>query len=108
MEEKELEQEIADVDQQVNSIVVNSPETHAATGQVVIAIDQMIKRVKEFWQEPKEKAHQTHVAICKRENEMLMPLKERRASIAKQISNYLTEQDRIRRDEQRTLDEERL
>jgi len=107
MQEQELKQEIMTIDNQVKSVVVTDQKSFTEAGNVTLAIDGMIKQVKEYWKEPKEKAFQAHKAITAKESEMLGPLKEMRNHVQKKISQFLTEQDRKRREEQARLDEKR-
>jgi len=107
MEEQELKQEIVKADEQIQALVVNSPETFEEAGRVVISLDDLIKKIKKYWKEPKEKAFQAHKAITQREKEMLKPVEDRRRVAQQRISAYLTEQERKRQEEQRKLDAER-
>lgn len=105
--ELELKDEIVKVESEVDAIVVDSKEAFEYASDVVISIDGMVKKIKEFWKEPKEKAYQAHKAISAKESEMLKPLEDRRKALKSNISAYLTEQERLRLEEQRKLDAER-
>lgn len=107
MEEQELKHEITTIDSQVSSIVVSNQETYKDAGNVTLTLDGLIKKVKAYWKDPKEKAHQAHKAITEKENEMLAPLKNMRNQVQKKISVYLTEQDKKKREAQAKLDEDR-
>jgi hypothetical protein len=107
MQEQELKQEITTIDNQVKSVVITNQESFTDAGNITLTIDGMIKQVKEYWKEPKEKAFQAHKAITAKESEMLGPLKEMRNMVQKKISAYLTEIDRKRKEEQAKLDEQR-
>lgn len=107
LQEQELKQEITTIDNQVKSVVITNQESFTNAGNITLTIDGMIKQVKEYWKEPKEKAFQAHKAITAKESEMLGPLKEMRNMVQKKISAYLTEIDRKRKEEQAKLDEQR-
>lgn len=107
MDEQELKQEVMTIDEAVKAIVVNDAETYQSAGGMIINLDNLIKKIKTYWKEPKEKAFQAHKAITAKEAEMLKPIEERRRFLNGKISAYLTEQERIRKAEQARLDEER-
>lgn len=107
MDEQELRQEITTADERVNAIVVNSNESYQAAGAVVIELDTLAKRITDYWDEPIRKAHEAHKALTAKRGEMLKPVEDRKKILRGKISAYLTEQERIRREEQRKLDEER-
>ncbi len=107
MEEQELKQEIVKIDDQVKAVVVNSKESYESASTVVIGLDGLKKKIEAYWKDPIEKAFQSHKALTAKRAEMLKPVEERRRILTGKISAYLTEQDRIRREEQRRADEER-
>lgn len=87
-------------------IVVNSPESHERASNVVLSLDGLIRKVKDYWKEPKEAAFRAHKGIVAKESEMLKPMEDQRKVIVGRISTYLTEQDRIRQEEYRRLEAE--
>lgn len=107
MEEIELEHEVAIIDGQIGALVIQDQETYEIAGESVVAIDSLIKKVKEYWEEPIKKAHEVHKALTKKRAEMFNPLQEKRSQLNRKISVYLTEQERARKEEQRKLDEKR-
>lgn len=107
MDENELKQEILTADERVNAIVVNSNESYQEAGAVVIELDTLAKRITDYWDEPIRKAHEAHKALTSKRAEMLKPVDDRKKLLRGKISAYLTEQERIRREEQRKIDEAR-
>jgi sRNA-binding protein len=61
--------------------------------------------VKDFWKEPKARAYELHKMMTSREGMFLKPLEAAKKNISGEISRYLTDQERIRREEQRKADE---
>lgn len=106
MNELELKKEVVTVTDQINAMVVNSPESYTEAGRAIIGMNDLVKKIKEYWKPLKEKAFQVHKEITGKENEMLKPVEDRRKELAKRVSAYLTEQERIKQDEQRKRDEE--
>lgn len=107
MEENELKQELTVVEQRVDEILVLDKETFSIAGQMVIEIDSLIKKIKTYWKEPKERAFQAHRAITAKESEMLKPVEDRRRALTQKINAYSTEQRRLERIAQEKLDAER-
>jgi hypothetical protein len=98
--------EITEAVTTASHIIVNSKETHEAASNAVLSLDGYIKKVKEYWQEPKEIAFKMHKGIVAKEAEMLNPMVEQRKAIVSRISAYLTEEDRKRQEEFKRLQAE--
>lgn len=108
MEEHVLKSEITTVEEKVKEITVTDKQTFEIAGELIIELDRLVKQIKEYWKEPKERAFQAHKAITAKESEMLRPVTDRRNDLASKIKKYLTDQERIRREEQARLDAERM
>lgn len=107
MKEKEIKQEIVQAQSKVDVIKIQSPEDVGIAGSIVIDLENLAKRIQNYWDEPIKKAHEAHKSLTKKRAEMLRPVEEKKNILRRKISAYLTEQDRIRREKQRKLDEER-
>lgn len=105
--EMELKQESLQVSEQVNAIMIKDAESFALAGNMIIALDQMKKKIVEYWKGPKDAAYKAHKEITAKETEMLKPIDERRRMLNGKMSAWATEQERIRREEQRRVDEAR-
>jgi len=90
------------------SFVVNSPASYEEAGKTMIALNDLLSKIKNYWKPLKEKAYEAHKIITSKENEMINPVEERKKILSAKISSYLTEQSRIKMEEQRRLDVERL
>jgi hypothetical protein len=98
---------VKDVEEYNNyKIVVDDAESMEFATGTVHEIDKRIKLVKDFWKEPKARAHELHKMMTTKEGFFLKPLEAAKKSISAEISRYLTEQERIRREAQRKADEE--
>ena len=64
------------------------------------------KRVKEIFGPIKDKTHKAWKEVCDQENGYLNPLKQAESFLKNKMSVYQTEQDRIRREEEKRLQEE--
>jgi hypothetical protein len=107
MEEQDLKNELMTIDDQMKAIVVNDAASYEFAGKMIIELDQLKKKIQDYWKGPKEAAYRAHKEITAKETEMLKPVSEKRYALQGKVSVYLTEQDRIRREAQRKLDEER-
>lgn len=106
MIEQDIKNEIQIVDQ-YRALVVNSQETYEQAAEYIVALSGLVRKIKDYWREPKERAHQAHKAITAKETEMLKAVEDALQVIRKKTSAYLTEIERRRREEQARLDRER-
>jgi len=107
MEEKELTHEITASTKKVSEIVVTDQASFQVASNAIIDLDKIIKRIKEYWSDPKKKSYDSWKAICNKENEMVGVVELKRKEINGKIRSFLTEQERQRRIEQEKLDAER-
>ena len=95
MDEKQITQEIQTYD--VASVVISNQDEYQSAGEIIIGLDGLKKKIVEYWKEPKRKAHEAHKEITRKENEMLAPVNERRSTLNRKISGYLTALESERR-----------
>lgn len=107
MDEQALQNEVMVIDEQMNSLVVKDAESYQIAGEMVINLKSLRKKIVEYWKDTKEKARKTWQDICAKESQMLDPVDQRIKNTNKKVSDYLTEQERLRRVEQARLDKER-
>ncbi len=105
--EKEFTQEIKALEKKVSGTVINSKESFEFVQQGIIAAKNKKVAIVAYFKTMKDPAYASWKAICNRESEMLKPLDDFIKRKTKETSDYLTEQDRIRREEQRKADEDR-
>ena len=107
MNEQELTKEANAIKKQALSIVVKDRESFEISGNMILEIDKVVKKVKEYWKDLKGDAYDTWKGICKKENDMLGPLESRRFEMRTAMTKFSTEQRRLEREEQDRLDRER-
>jgi len=107
MEEKDLQKEIQKFEGRSDAMVISDQPSYELAGEYVVALDGLLKKIRNYWEEPIKKAHETHKALTRKRAEMCNPVEAERKKTSRKVSEYLTEQDRIRREEQRKLDEQR-
>jgi len=107
MEEKEFIQEIKSIEKQVANVVIKSKETFEFVQQGIITAKGMKKKIEEYWREPIRKADDAHKALTAKRAEMLRPVDDFIKRKTRESSDYLTLQDKLRREMQAKEDEER-
>lgn len=105
-QEQELEGKSLALFEAAHGIVVTDPETYASAGEFLKGVKDEMKKRKDFFEPMKKTAKAAHSAICDRENETLNPLKEADTMVREKVGVYLDEQDRIKREAQRKLEEQ--
>lgn len=96
--EKELSIAIADLTGEVNNLVITNQDDYQRAAEFGRAIKQEVAAVKEFFKPLKDAAHKAHAAICEKEKNSLKPLERAEKLIKSSMSNYLEEQERVRKE----------
>jgi hypothetical protein len=100
--EQELTTEIANAE-----IIVDDPATMEIASEMVIGLDNLKKKVVDYWADTKKRAYDAWKGITAKEKEMLDPIESARDNLKKQINFYLTEKKRKEDEERRKLEAER-
>lgn len=87
-------------------INVRDEHEYLIAGEVLKTIKDKIRERTEYFAPIKKKAHEAWKGICAKEREALMPFENAEKSVRDKISDYLTEQERIRREEQQKAERE--
>lgn len=83
-------------------IVIQDQASYEAAGKILVEIAARKKKVAAFFAEPKEKAHEAHKSICKKEKEMLAPLEDVERKVKRLMGEYFSaEQARIQAEKER-------
>ena len=104
--EKELETKSLTLLETAHSITVTNEESYKVAGDFLKGVKDSQKKVKDFFKPLKEATHQAHKAVTTRENEALCPLNEANQMVRDTVGTYLDEQEKIRQEKQRKLDEQ--
>lgn len=80
--------------------------TRAQAANAIVELKAKRAEIVAFWKSPKENAHKAHQEIVAREKEMLKLVDGVILAFDNSIKSYLREQERIRAEAQRKLDEE--
>lgn len=100
--EQELTNEIANAE-----IIVDDPASMEIASEMVIGLDNLKKKVVDYWADTKKRAYDAWKGITAKEKEMLDPIESARDNLKKKINGYLTEQKRKEDEERRRLEAER-
>ena len=91
MQEKQLvDQSKSIIEQSKELVIFEKADNEIATGLLKLILNAK-KSIKDYWREPKEKAHQAHKAVTAKESEMLSPILQAEKAIKDKISGYITE-----------------
>lgn len=106
-EELELIQQKEDAVSTANSIVVSDKQGYDGAMGFLKNVKSVMSSVKNYWSEPKTKAHESWKAICAKENAMLEPLTNAELIVKKKMGTYAEEQRKIELEIQRKQAEAR-
>jgi hypothetical protein len=104
--EKELKSEFHVLESNA-MVAVDTKESYEFVSESIIEAKRLKNKIVTYFEKMKTPAFQAWKAICAKENEMLKPVDIFIKTKNAQVQVYLTEQERIRREEQRRLDEAR-
>ncbi len=102
-QEELLEKEVSSVEMQAAAIVIRTDEDLVQAKQFVAGIKSVAKRVEEFWRPVWDASYRTYKTVVDRKKAMLDPLTNAEKTAKREISRYVTEQDRMRREEAERL-----
>lgn len=105
--EIELSKRETEIIKTVKDVRVVDSGSFEYASDLVLDINKAISKTEEFFREPKDLAHKTHKSITARERQILDPLKKQKEILRDKISDYLTEEERKRKEEQERIDKER-
>lgn len=101
-----LEGQVAIVVKAANALQVASPEAYERGGEGLQHINARTKQVKDFFKEPKAKAHDAHKSITAAEKKLLDPLVLAKGIINRKMVAWDQAEEKKRREAQRKADEE--
>ena len=105
-ETNELAQTSLGVIDAANAIVVNDPTTMRAAGEHLRQIKTVRQRISAEFTQPIKDAHSAHKSILALKKKLDGPLEQAEGAVKRKVCAYTDEQDRIRREEQRRLENE--
>lgn len=101
-----LRQELTPVVQQAGSIMVTTPEAYTGAADFLKAVKAAQKRCADFFAPMKAATHAAWKKVTAAEAETLKPLQDAEATVKRKMLTYATEQETIRQEEQRRLQEQ--
>ena len=100
---EEVETKALSIVDQAKTVKVTNPETYTAAGQIWKAIKDMMKEVSDTFDPLIEAAHLSHKKALEKKAKFYQPLDLASRSVKKLMSDYDTEQERIRKAEEDRL-----
>ncbi len=107
MDEAQLKNEIVSA-QEIADFQIQSQSDYEVAADYIFSLDGIVKKIKNYWKEPKEKAHQAHKAITAKEKDMITPVESAKMSLKKKINDWLMAEERKRREDQARISAERI
>lgn len=104
-EENELESRALTIYEEVMTLKVVDQPTYTRAGELAKALKDMKNQITTFFAPMKQSTHAAWKAVCGREYEALAPVSEADILIRKNMTAFLDEQERIRKEEQRKAEE---
>ena len=106
LKEVELEQQALTWPEKAKAIAIRNQQTYDEAASLLVSIATLEKEIIEHHKEPKQKAFESHRAICAAEKRLLDPLQDAKAIVKRAIGAFEQEQERIRLEVQRRAEEE--
>jgi hypothetical protein len=103
MNELELKQEVSPVVSVAGEFIVTNPDNYTNASEFLKEIKGAQKKVVEFFDPMKKKAHEAWKSICDREGEFLNPLKTAESSLKTKMLAFQRHEEEKRLAEQRHL-----
>lgn len=97
---------ISNILERCKNLLIKTPEDFEKSAEDYALIDNHIKEIKDYWEKPKEDAHQAHKSICDKEKEALKPWTIAKNKIAEERNNYQIKEGHIRLEAQRKAEAE--
>ena len=98
---EEIEVQSMTLYEQALTIKVTDQPTFAAAGEFGKSLKELEKKIAAFFAPLKKAAHEAHKAITKKEADELSPVREAMDTVRKTMNEFLQEQERVRREEER-------
>jgi hypothetical protein len=105
-ETPEFEQSALSVRDEAMLIVITDQPSYDAAAAKFTAVTALEKEIAGHYAPLKQKAHESHKAICDAEKTMLGPVQDAKRILSRAIGAFDEEQERKRREEQRKLEAE--
>lgn len=102
-QEELLEKEVSSVEKQAAAIVIRTDDDLIQAKQFVAGIKSVTKRVEDFWKPLWDASYKAYKTVVDRKKAMLEPLTNAEKTAKKEISRYVTEQERKAREEAERL-----
>jgi vacuolar-type H+-ATPase subunit I/STV1 len=104
-EEEVIEQQALTLYEQATLLSVTDQASYQSAGELAKTLKSMGTKILDFFAPMKKSTHEAWKSVCSRENEALAPIKEADALLRKNMTRFIDEQEHIRREEQRKLEE---
>lgn len=101
-----LEKNTMEVERRANAIQIRTPDEYGLAGDELKIIKALEKQVMDTFADPIKKAHAAHKSLVAAKDKHLEPLEAAERIIKGKMSTYAAEQERIRQERERELQEQ--
>lgn len=105
MDQNEINERALTVPEKARAITINSNEDYVQAGEILLVIKDLRKEIDTYFDPIIKKAFDSHKEAVAQKKRAEAPLVEAEGIIKPKIAAYLAEQERIRREEERRLQE---
>lgn len=106
LEQTDFEQNVGLVSQESAAIQIVDQLSYDVAAEKFRGASALEKEIVEHYRPLKDKAYQSHRAICEAEKKMLGPVQEAKTRYSRMIGDWDREQERLRLEEERRLEAE--
>lgn len=94
-----MQQKVTIMQSEVFEIQITNPETYRRAGDLLVALKDMDKAIRNYFRPLKESAHKAWQSICKRETEELSKIKKPISYLNEQMTLYNIAEEKKRQEE---------
>lgn len=101
--EQELDREVSAVEYQAQSVIISNDDDYEKAGSATSDVKKMQKKVEEYWEPMRVSAKKTYDDVLAHKKEMLDPLKKAERILKGKMSDYILEQERKRKEQEKAM-----
>lgn len=101
--QREMDKQASEIEMRAQDVVVSNDYEYIQAGELLKAVKQMQKKVKDYWEPMRVSAKASYDEILAHKKTMLEPLEAAEKVIKEKTSAYIEEQERIRRAQEEKL-----
>jgi hypothetical protein len=101
--QREMDKQASEIEFRAHDVVVSNEYEYIQAGELLKAVKQQQKKVKDYWEPMRISAKESYDNILAHKKAMLEPLEKAEMIIKEKTTTYIKEQERIRRAQEEKL-----